>query len=92
MHGGAVSAADVSAVQTSWCKFPDVPWGSGVLSWKGREQTESGIQSCIPETEPAVQIEITWIFPLDLHCSPADRAPNTCGSSVPSPLTWTDDE
>lgn len=39
VHGGAVSAADVSAVQTSWCKFPDVPWGSGVLSWKGREQT-----------------------------------------------------
>lgn len=50
-----------------------------------RADWRSGMQSRSPERETAVKIGITWIFPLDLLCSLADREPSTSGSIIPSP-------
>lgn len=63
----AVSPADVSAVQTSRCKFPDVPPGKQHFEQEGREsKRRAGIRSRSPETEPAggIEAEGGFGFPL----------------------------
>lgn len=97
-HMLAVTKAGKEGLQMFWlCRlhganFQTLP-GEAVFG-AGREESrrDSGIQSHSPETEPAAETGIAWVFPLDLHCFLVHRVPDTSGSSVPSPLTWTGDE
>lgn len=80
----AASPADVSAVQTSRCKFPDVPRGSSILSRRGGEQTESGIRSRSRETEPAGGIEAEGGFGFPLPGSAPWQEERRAHLAVPS--------